>query len=139
MNRTQFVEAVANRALVPVDTAHTVLCAITDEIAARLAKGEKVKITGFGIFEKRRRPARIGHNPRTGEQVRVRAMNYPHFRPGTELRDVVSGAKKPVKAPAIAQRATAKIAPLVKGTASGPRRSARSLGTVRPAKIAATA
>ena len=139
MNRTQFVEAVANRALVPVDTAHAVLQAITDEIAARLAKGERVKITGFGIFEKRRRSARTGHNPRTGETVRVRAVSYPHFRPGTELRGVVSGAKKPVTAPAITRRATAKIATLVKSTVSGPRRSVRTLGTVHPAVMAASA
>lgn len=127
MNRTQFVESVANRALVPVDTAHAVLGAIADEIAARLSKGEQVKITGFGIFEKRRRSARVGRNPRTGEKVRVRATSYPHFRPGTELRDVVAGTKKPVKAPAIVHHATAKIPPIVR-TPSARRSTARSVG-----------
>ena len=59
-----------------------------------MAKGEKVAITGFGIFEKVERAARTARNPATGASVKVKKTSVPKFRPGTHLKGVVSGATK---------------------------------------------
>jgi integration host factor subunit beta len=62
-------------------------------MTAALASGERIEIRGFGSFSLRFRPPRIGRNPRTGEAVALSAKHVPHFKPGKELRDRISGAK----------------------------------------------
>jgi len=62
-------------------------------MTAALASGERIEIRGFGSFSLRFRPPRIARNPRTGEAVALSAKYLPHFKPGKELRDRVSGAK----------------------------------------------
>lgn len=57
-----------------------------DEIAARLAKGGRVELRGFGSFSTRERDARKGRNPRTGESVDVPGKHVPYFKPGKEMR-----------------------------------------------------
>lgn len=57
-----------------------------DEIAARLAKGGRVELRGFGAFSTRERDARQGRNPRTGESVSVPGKRVPYFKPGKEMR-----------------------------------------------------
>lgn len=59
---------------------------IFDEIIASLARGERVELRGFGAFSVKRRPARAGRNPRTGEQVFVEEKYVPYFKTGKELR-----------------------------------------------------
>ena len=54
---------------------------------ASLARGEEVKLSGFGNFQVRRKAPRPGRNPRTGESVDVDAKRVPHFKPGKELRE----------------------------------------------------
>jgi DNA-binding protein HU-beta len=68
--------------------------AVFDAIQEAVARGEKVAITGFGVFEKVDRAARTGRNPSTGEPVEVRASSVPKFRPGSEFKAYVSGAKE---------------------------------------------
>src|SRR4051794_38515308 len=68
--------------------------AVFDAIQEAVARGEKVAITGFGVFEKVERAARTGRNPATGEPVEVKASSVPKFRPGSEFKDYVSGAKE---------------------------------------------
>jgi DNA-binding protein HU-beta len=108
LNRTQFIEAVANRAGLSVDQAGEVVQAMFDEVGLQLSQGKPLRLTGFGIFETRRRRRRTGRNPATGEPVKIPAMKVPHFRPGTQLREVTNGARKPSRAPRIRTRATAK-------------------------------
>ena len=55
------------------------------ELAAQ-ARGERVELRGFGAFTVKRRNARIGHNPRTGETVSVKEKTVPFFKAGNELR-----------------------------------------------------
>ncbi len=62
---------------------------LVDIIIRTVNKGEKVNITGFGVFEKRTRAARTARNPRTGETVRVKKTNVPAFRAGTTFKEVV--------------------------------------------------
>ena len=64
-----------------------IVTTIFDRIAAALAHGGRVELRGFGAFTVRRRKARIGHNPNTGEPVSVTAKNRPFFKAGRELRD----------------------------------------------------
>lgn len=61
--------------------------AIFDEISDALADGDRVELRGFGAFSVKNRPARIGRNPRTGEQVSVAEKHVPFFKTGKELRE----------------------------------------------------
>ncbi|MQT12657.1 integration host factor subunit beta [Segnochrobactrum spirostomi] len=60
--------------------------AILDEIVAALARGDRVELRGFGAFSVKNRPARLGRNPRTGEQVDVDEKYVPFFKTGKEMR-----------------------------------------------------
>lgn len=62
---------------------------IVDTMSRALARGQRIEIRGFGSFDLNHRPARIGRNPKTGEQVQVPSKNVPHFKPGKELRERV--------------------------------------------------
>jgi integration host factor subunit beta len=64
-----------------------IVTAIFDEIAAALARGDRVELRGFGAFSVKRRDARIGRNPRTGGSVRVAEKHIPFFKTGKQLRD----------------------------------------------------
>ncbi len=64
---------------------------IFNEISAALARGERVELRGFGAFTIKKRDARVGRNPRTGEQVGVDEKVVPFFKAGKELRERVNG------------------------------------------------
>ena len=64
-----------------------IVSTVFDEISAALARGDRVELRGFGAFSVRSRPARAGRNPRTGEQVSVKAKHVPFFKSGKELRE----------------------------------------------------
>ena len=64
-----------------------ILSTVLEEIAAALARGDRVELRGFGAFSVRERAARLGRNPRTGEDVRVPDKVVPYFKTGKELRD----------------------------------------------------
>ena len=64
-----------------------VVSALFDRITEQLASGGRVELRGFGAFTTRQRDARIGRNPRTGEQVAVDAKKVPYFKPGKEMRE----------------------------------------------------
>jgi DNA-binding protein HU-beta len=108
VNKAQLIEALTER-LGDKKTAGAAVDGLVDVIVRTVNKGEKVNITGFGVFEKRARAARTARNPRTGETVKVKKTNVPAFRPGTGFKDVVSGAKKLPKV-AAAKPATARSA-----------------------------
>ena len=61
--------------------------AILDEIGDAMARGDRVELRGFGAFSVKNRPARIGRNPRTGEQVKVTEKVVPYFKTGKEMRE----------------------------------------------------
>lgn len=67
--------------------------AIFESITAVLARGDRVEIRGFGVFSVRRRTARRGRNPRTGENVLVGPKAVPFFKTGKEMRDRVNSAE----------------------------------------------
>ncbi|GAB3232822.1 HU family DNA-binding protein [Mycolicibacterium hippocampi] len=81
---------------------------VVDTIVRAVHKGESVTITGFGVFEQRRRAARVARNPRTGETVKVKPTSVPAFRPGAQFKAVVSGAQRlPADGPAVKRGVTA--------------------------------
>ena len=95
MNKTEMAKKLAKTADLSEAKASDVINALfgTDPgegiIAIELDAGRKVTITGFGTFETRRRKARQGRNPATGETIQIPAKNYAHFRPGQGLKDRV--------------------------------------------------
>jgi DNA-binding protein HU-beta len=63
--------------------------ALFEAVVSELKKGGEVSVAGFGIFSVKQRAARTARNPRTGESVKVPAMNVPKFRPAKALKDTV--------------------------------------------------
>lgn len=64
-----------------------IVSTVFEEIAAALARGDRVELRGFGAFSVKARPARMGRNPRTGEAVQVAKKFVPFFKTGKELRE----------------------------------------------------
>ena len=64
-----------------------IVATIFEEITAALVRGDRVELRGFGAFSVKERPARLGRNPRTGEQVKVTEKVVPYFKTGKEMRE----------------------------------------------------
>lgn len=58
-----------------------------ETISEAMSRGERVELRGFGAFAVKKRAARLGRNPKTGEAVQVDAKHTPHFKTGKELRE----------------------------------------------------
>ncbi|MGH8965031.1 MAG: HU family DNA-binding protein, partial [Actinomycetes bacterium] len=106
VNKTQLIDALAER-LGDKKIAAAAVAGLVDVVVRTVNGGDKVTITGFGVFEKRARAARMARNPRTGQSVKVKKTNVPVFRPGTLFREVVSGARKLPRASASINGASA--------------------------------
>ena len=116
-----------------------ILDTVLDSIYGHVAKGEKVVLTGFGIFEKRDRAARMARNPATGASVRVKKTSVPAFRPGAEFKAITSGAKKVAKSAAAKKAAPAARKSTAKVASKAPARKAppvKAAATRAPAKKA---
>ena len=68
-----------------------IVATVFGEIASALARGDRVELRGFGAFSVKRREARIGRNPRTGDSVPVEDKHIPFFKTGKQLRDRLNG------------------------------------------------
>jgi DNA-binding protein HU-beta len=106
VNRAELIDAVAARVGISKQQAGDAVQAVTDEVTRSVAKGQKVALTGFGVFEKADRKARTGRNPQTGETVKIKKTSVPKFRPGAQFKGVVSGAVKLSKVAESRARAT---------------------------------
>lgn len=89
MNKTELVEAIAQAADLPKAAAGKALDAVTAAIGHALKNGDSVVITGFGTFSVRERPARTGHNPKTGAPMEIGASKAPVFKAGKTLKDAI--------------------------------------------------
>jgi DNA-binding protein HU-beta len=105
VNKAELIEALSAR-LGDRKTATAALDAVLAEIQQVVTKGDKVAITGFGVFEKRVRGARTARNPRTGEAVKVKKTSVPAFRAGASFREMVASGKVPKATPAKKTTAT---------------------------------
>ena len=68
----------------------SIVSAIFDEISNALANGDRVELRGFGAFSVKKREARVGRNPRTGDSVPVQEKFMPFFKSGKQLRDRIN-------------------------------------------------
>ena len=90
MNKTELIAAVAEKAGLTKKDAERALNAAFDAITASLVAGDKVQVSGFGIFEVRTREARTGRNPRTKETIEIPATKLPAFKASKTLKDTVA-------------------------------------------------
>jgi DNA-binding protein HU-beta len=144
VNKTQLIDELAERFEGNRKVAAHALDSVVDVITRSVSKGEKVVITGFGAFERSVRKAGTARNPRTGATVKTRRKYVPKFRPGNELKEVVSGARKarkrvadslavvPATAASAAESATRAAATGLRA-AAGAARSAAGTPTARKA------
>jgi DNA-binding protein HU-beta len=92
VNKTELVAYIAKKADLSARQARAVVDTIFSPgkeglIASALLSGKKVQITGFGTFETRKRKAREGRNPQTGEKIKIAASRFPAFHAGKALRE----------------------------------------------------
>ena len=93
MNKSDLGAKVASQLSLGKGTADQVVGAVFSTISETLASEESVTIAGFGTFSTRRRAARKGRNPATGESIDIAASTTPSFKAGKTLRDTVNGRK----------------------------------------------
>lgn len=89
MNKSQLIEAIAEKLDCPKAHAETFLDAALESISEAVIAGDDVKLVGFGTFSRKLRKAKVGRNPRTGEQVEIPGAAIPFFKPGKEFKDKV--------------------------------------------------
>lgn len=94
MNKKELIATLANKTGSTQAGANRNILALTEIISSTLKKGGKIRLSGFGIFEVRERAARIGHNPRTGETLKINAVKVPAFKAGTTLKAALNGSNK---------------------------------------------
>ena len=90
MNKTELIAVTAERAGITKKDAERVLNAAIDAITADLVAGNKVQLSGFGIFETKNREARVGRNPHTKETIQIPATRVPAFKASKSLKDAVA-------------------------------------------------
>ncbi len=89
IKKAQFAQKMADRLGVSKKQAAEWIDVFTDEVTKIMRSGEKLNITGFGIFKVADRKAREGRNPRTGETIQIKASKKPRFTPGKLLKEAV--------------------------------------------------
>ena len=90
MTKGELIEAIAQRPGLNLKRAETVVNTIFEAMSDALVSGERVEIRGFGSFEVRSYNSYRGRNPKTGDEVHVRAKKAPFFKTGKELRERVN-------------------------------------------------
>jgi DNA-binding protein HU-beta len=90
MNKAELIDAVAEVAELTKADAGRAVDAVIAAITKALKKGDTVTVVGFGTFAVRKRAAREGRNPRTGETIKVAASMNPEFKAGKALKDAVN-------------------------------------------------
>ena len=90
MNKTELIDAVADEAEVSKAEAGRAVDAVISSITKALKKGDSVTLVGFGTFQVRKRAARTGRNPKTGDTIKIAASKNPAFKAGKALKDAVN-------------------------------------------------
>lgn len=127
MNKSELIDAIAaHPSVTDKKTAAAVLEATLSEIQNAVTKGDKVSLTGFGVFERRARAARMARNPRTGEAVKVKKTTVPAFRPGAGFKETVATGKSSSPAKKAAAKKTTKTTAKAAKTAPAKKTAAKS-------------
>ena len=90
MNKAELIDAIADSSDLSKASAARALDSVIDTITKALKKGDTVTLVGFGTFSVRKRAARSGRNPRTGETIKIKASKVPGFKAGKALKDAIN-------------------------------------------------
>lgn len=90
MNKTELIDAIAEKADMSKADAGKALTALIDTVSTTLAKGDSVTLVGFGTFDVKERAARTGRNPQTGAAISIAAAKIPGFKAGKSLKDAMN-------------------------------------------------
>ena len=90
MNKSELVDFIAGEAEISKAAAGRALDAVTTAVKKTLKKGGAVTLVGFGTFSVGKRAARVGRNPQTGAEIKIKAAKVPKFRPGKALKEAVN-------------------------------------------------
>ena len=90
MNKKELIAAAAAKAGTTQKDAEAVINAALETLTAALASGDRVQVSGFGIFEVKTREARVGRNPKTKEAITIPASKVPAFKASKTLKDAVA-------------------------------------------------
>ena len=119
MNKAELIDVLTEKLGTDRRTATEAVEHVVDTIVRAVHAGESVTITGFGVFEQRRRAARVARNPRTGETVKVKPTSVPAFRPGAQFKALIAGGQKlPASGPAVKRGAAEPVKKAAKKTAA---------------------
>lgn len=102
MNKSELIEAVAEKTKITKKRAEDVVNLIFDSMIEAMAKGDRIEIRGLGSFIVKEYGAYTGRNPRTGESIEVKPKKLPFFKVGKELRervDAEEGSTEPTTLP----------------------------------------
>ena len=91
MNKTELTANVAEKAGLTKKDAEKAVNALFESVQGALIEGDRVQVIGLGTFEVKERAARMGRNPRTGQDIEIPASRNPVFKAGKALKDAVNG------------------------------------------------
>ncbi|MBL1079983.1 HU family DNA-binding protein [Nocardia sp. 2] len=139
MNKAELIDVLTEKLGTDRRTATQAVEQMVDTIVRAVNKGQSVTITGFGVFEQRKRAARVARNPRTGETVKVKPTSVPAFRPGAQFKAIIAGKQKITASGPAVKRG---VAAPVSGKAAGAKKTtakktAKKAATKAPAKTTA--
>ena len=90
MNKQELVSAIATETGLSKKDTEATLNSFVNVVSKALSKKDKVQLIGFGTFETRKRAARTGRNPQTGEEIKIKASTIPAFKAGKALKEKVN-------------------------------------------------
>lgn len=89
MNKSELIDAIAEKSDLSKAAAGKALDALTDAVGEALKAGDSVSIIGFGTFMVKERAERMGRNPQTGAEMKISAKKMPSFKAGKNLKDML--------------------------------------------------
>ncbi|WP_150468035.1 HU family DNA-binding protein [Francisella sp. SYW-9] len=90
MNKNELVNKIAKEADITISDAEKSLKAFINAVTHSLKKKEDVTLVGFGTFQAKKRAARDGRNPKTGETIKIKAATVAHFKAGKNLKEAIN-------------------------------------------------
>ncbi|BAW05270.1 HU family DNA-binding protein [Nocardia seriolae] len=138
MNKAELIDVLTEKLGTDRRTATAAVEQMVDTIVRAVNKGQSVTITGFGVFEQRKRAARVARNPRTGETVKVKPTSVPAFRPGAQFKAIIAGKQKIASSgPAVKRGVAAPVSGKAGAKKTTAKKTAKKAATKEPAKTTA--
>lgn len=94
MNKSELIEALAEKTNLPIREASSITNTLIDTMSDALSRGESIEIRGFGSFVVKEYDSYVGRNPKTGEKIKVAPKKLPFFKVGKDLREKVNQQRK---------------------------------------------